>query len=230
MTKMYRSTTQEPRKNKRVRFNDRVKIIEIERVDRTSFTAKEMRDETSKTISDDFFIAFDDSSEISTPIHTLYGLVSSCSSSNAHRAGHRNSVGPNRKPPKIPSMLFNSLPVPTISSLSLPTSNNDQKRKKSVESQRFRSFNSSLSPSAPIRVPSIDETIDCALAIVNATPSALQGRSMYQPARQQNYVWDDSNFQVTGPKRWEEASQAPPKIPRRKISATSLKNQSSGRI
>ena len=53
MTKMYPSPTQEPRKNKRVRFNDRVKIIEIERVDRTSFTAKEMRDETEDDMIDD---------------------------------------------------------------------------------------------------------------------------------------------------------------------------------
>ena len=227
MTKMNPSTTLESKEKKRVRFNDRVKIIEIERVDRSTFIGKEMRDETSRSISDDSLIAFDDSSDtrISASIDSFYGMASSCSSSNVHRSGYRNSAGPNRKPPKLPSMLFNSFPVRTTSSLSLPSSNNENEWQRTNESQRSRSFNSSLSPSAPIRVPSIDEIIDCALTVVNVTPSTLQGRSKHHPGRQQNYVWDDCDFQVTGCKRWEEASQAPPKIPRRKMSATSLKNE-----
>ncbi len=211
---MFVTTAQESsgdNKRKRVRFDDRVKIVEIERF---GMILEETNDEASKTSSGDSIISFDNSSDISTPtsIFSMYSFVPSCSSSNAHSTRCRFSlVGPDR----IPSMLFNSLPE----SADRHPNRSDGRRR----SQAFKS--SSLSPSAPIRAPSIDEIVDCALAIIEQedTPRTTLGRrSRDRMKGQQNYVWSDNDFVVTGCKRWTEASHTPPKIPRRKISATSL--------
>ena len=230
---MLRTTSQDgtkDNKRKRVRFNDMVKTIEIERIDMT----KETNEAAAKTNSDGYVIALDERSDTRTSTNTVlrYSFLPSCSSAQSTRY-RRSLVGPdNRKlPTNIPSMLFQSRPAQTTMGSSLTpliSSKSDRQRKRSDRrQQRSRTFKSSLSPLAPIRAPSIDEIIDCALAIVEEeSPSTPRRNSENRSVEvgQQNHVWNDCDFvRTAGGKRWTEGSHTPPKIPRRKVSANSLK-------
>jgi len=223
-TTMCPSTTLSlPENKKRVRFQERVKIIEIEQIVHT--LTEEMGHETT-TDSDDHSFTRDESERTGTGLETsnlMYDVFSSCSSSNAHST-YNSLLRPVRKPNKIPSMLFNILPEVTESSSS---SINYDRRWKGSDANRSHSF-SSFAPSAPVRAPSIDQIIGTALAIVEGSPilQADAGPQEQQRnealASRKNYSWDEYDFVITDSKRWKEDSQSPPKIPRRKISATSL--------
>ena len=232
VSKMLRTTSQDDTKDnkrKRVRFNDRVKTIEIERIDMT----EETNEASAKTNSDGYAIALDERSDTRTSRNTVlrYSFLPSCSS--AHSTGCTRSLfGPDSRklPTEIPSMLFQSRPAQTMGSSLTPliSSKSDRQRKRSDRrQQRSRTFKSSLSPLAPIRAPSIDEIIDCALAIVEEeSPSTARRNSKNRSVEvgQQNHIWNDCDLvRTAGGKRWTEGSHTPPKIPRRKVSANSLK-------
>merc|ERR1712071_650460 len=138
----------------------------------------------------------------------LYDVFSSCSSS----ANYGNSVYPIKRPMKIPSMLFNALPVP----VELSSTNNDNRWKGAER-------NPSKAIAVPVRAPSIDEILGHALAILESPITELDDKSE-ELSSQKNHSWDKCDFHLDVLKRWKEDSHSPPSIPLRKISATSLED------
>lgn len=193
-----------PRPMKRVRFQDSVQVLEIAPIDLQP-EEEEVRNDADSTSQD---ATATSSVRSSANSNLLYDVFSSCSSS----ANYGNSVGPIKRPMKIPSMLFNTLPVPVDSS-----STNKDKRWKGPER------NPSKAIAVPTRAPSIDEILGNALAILEAPITVLDG-NREELSSQKNHSWDKCDFHLDVRKRWKEDSHSPPSIPQRKISATSLED------
>lgn len=204
---------------KQVRFADKVEIREIERIDHHSLTDEDKGHKTATSTNNATF-GRDESHGISTitTSELLSDVLSSCSSSNSHRRSYGGLPRPIQNPLKIPPMLFNTLPVPTETSFN-PFGNNCDRRWKEISKTHLQSFSSSAL-SAPVRAPSMDQIIDCALAVVLEDTPTLNGipdlkrQHTEGLADRKNHSWGV----VSETKRWKEDPQSPPQIPRRKIS------------
>lgn len=223
-----------PEITKRVRFHEKVKIVIIDRIEPA--LTEEMGNETA-TVSDDDIIVRDGNEGVTTSTLS-FDVFSSCSSSNALSSYNTSSRVPIRRPQKIPSMLFNSLPLPTesLSSSSSSSSNNNNSSSKdrrwiNRSNQRLPQPFSSLAPAAPVRALSLDQIIGSALAVIEGSCTLEAGCEQQQQKHKgkgvsrKNQSWDEYNLAVAERKRsWKEDSHphSPPKVPRRKMSATCL--------
>ncbi len=205
------------KQTKRVRFHEKVEIIEIERIDQYLLTEEDKGHKTA-TATNTNIATFgrDESQDTSTIITSdlLFDVLSSCSSSNIHRRSYGGLPRKVQNPLKIPPMLFNTLPVPTETSFALSGNNYDRRWK-----EISKTFSSSTL-SAPVRAPSLDQIIDSALAVVYEDAPAMKGiphlKRQYTEglADRKNHSWGV----VSETKRWKEDPQSPPQIPRRKFS------------
>ena len=154
-----------PKPIKQVRFHEKVTIIEIQRVHQNIKNITNHNEEHSDTLESDRNI---NRSHIESSIRSSVRVWSI-------------QCGPIKKPGRIPSMLFNPLPVPDTDLTSSPSPSKyiDTNTQRSID-QRWREFETnrsevtSLAPSAPIRIPSIDHILDNALALLETPPYSLK--------------------------------------------------------
>jgi len=156
---------------KQVRFHEKVKIIEIQRFDQILEDVigheiiKNITEEDSDTLESDCNI---DRSNTESSIRSSVRVSST-------------QYGPIKKPARIPSMLFNSLPVPNTdpTSSSSPSKHINRNCQRSID-LRWRGFETnrskvtSLAPSAPIRIPSLEHILDNTLALLETIPSSAK--------------------------------------------------------
>lgn len=170
---------------RRVRFSEKVTVVDIQRVDRTP----EDNDNTTNCIDtiDDQRLEFGREDNIDRS-HTkaIFGNTSICFSSYKFQ--------PIKNPSTIPTMLFNSSPV-SIIDIPSPSSTSSSKSYKSFTSSadhRWREVetnSSEVSVIAPIRRPSIEDILENALAVLESPHAAVDEHSS-----RKNHLRDESEL------------------------------------
>ena len=206
-----------PRPIKRVRFNEKVKIVEIQQVEQLH------EDDTTDHTEDEDDRTFD--------FRNGVNRSDTASSTDSSRCFLSKKFGTIKKPTRIPLMLFSSLPVPngdlTSSSSSSISSSSIDGRWSGVETNHSKV--TSFAPSAPIRIPSLDQILDNVLAVLEEPPSATASKGVAAAMRcrhdsdklssRMNHPWDMNDLLTTSKRRVEDS---PPVIPLRRISEASL--------
>jgi len=187
MYSMQRSATNSSDKTKpitRVRFQDQAEIMvtEIQRIDQS--IPKEIDHDTSRN---------DESNEDSS---SQYNIVQTpCTFPNPNNKNKK--YGPIKKPSRIPSYLFNTLPVPV--QVESPSSMTEL-RWGSPKTARSQTKN--VAPSDPVRISSIVSILDNALNIVGPLPTSstamgvlcMQSSLHQDLSSQQNQVWHGEEY------------------------------------
>jgi len=184
MYSMQRSATNSSDKTeptKRVRFQDKAETMEteIQRIDQS--IPKEIDHDTSRN---------DESNEDSSSQYNI--LQTSCTFPIPNNKNKK--YGLIKKPSRIPSHLFNTLPVPV--QVELPASTTELR----WGSPKTQAKN--VAPSAPVRISSILSILDNAMNIVGPLPTSSTAMgvmciqfSLHQDlSSQQNQVWHGEEY------------------------------------
>lgn len=202
------NTFDDKKRTKRVRFDEQVNIVEIQPIDRSN--PKEMGNDASSK---------DDSDEDSS--FRYNGALTPCNFSNTNNRNKK--FRPIKRPSRIPSNLFNTMPLPLPSEVEgFPITTTNDLRWNSPKTARSKS--KKVAPSIPIRVPSINSILEDAIKVVgNLQTSSTDIDQDLSACQNQSWNGQDYGFNArVDYKRWIE--DCPPAIPLRRTSSASLEN------
>jgi len=158
-----------PKLLKRVRFHERVKIVEIQRIDQI---LEEMGHESNSSCDhteDDIGLV---QGSLNSSIENHCDVFSSCFSSNP------NKYGPLKSPITVSAMLLNSLALPS------------SKDRRWNGPEKSNSGATAFAPSVPVRTLSIDEIIESALTIIASPTMGAVSQHNEELSSRQNSSWD----------------------------------------